>query len=56
MNPGLERSEEHVDAVEESAPDLERGDRIARFILWSTAAILAIGFGRTLQLQISPDP
>jgi len=56
MNPGLERSEEHIDAVEDSALDLGRGDRIARFILWGTTAILALGFGRTLQLQISPDP
>jgi cell division protein FtsI/penicillin-binding protein 2 len=56
MNAGFEPLEEQADAAEDSALDLRRGDRIGRFILWSTAAILAVGFGRTLQLQIAPDP
>jgi cell division protein FtsI (penicillin-binding protein 3) len=56
MNAGFEPLEEQTDTAEDSALDLRRGERIARFILWSTAAILALGFARTLQLQIAPDP
>ncbi|MDG2022146.1 MAG: penicillin-binding transpeptidase domain-containing protein [Phycisphaerales bacterium] len=56
MKSGFEPSEEPIEHAEDAAPDLKRGDRIARFILWSTAAVLAVGFGRTLQLQIAPDP
>ena len=56
MKSGFEPSEEPIEHAEDTASDLKRGDRIARLILWSTAAILAVGFGRTLQLQIAPDP